>query len=98
MAVAATLRGEVTELLQELIRVDTTNPPGKETRAAELLRDYLGDNGVEGELIARVPERANFVGRIPGNAAGPRLLLLSHTDVVLADPPVWDADPCGGGL
>jgi acetylornithine deacetylase/succinyl-diaminopimelate desuccinylase-like protein len=91
------LRDEVTQLLQELIRVDTTNPPGNETRAAELLRDYLGDHGVDGELIARVPERANLVARIRGGE-GPKLLLLSHTDVVLADPKEWNADPFGGEL
>ena len=43
---SVSLREEVTELLQELIRVDTTNPPGNETAAAELLRAYLEDNGV----------------------------------------------------
>jgi acetylornithine deacetylase/succinyl-diaminopimelate desuccinylase-like protein len=91
------LREEVTEVLQELIRLDTTNPPGNETIAAEFLRDYLGDNGVESELIARVPERANLVARIRGGE-GPRLLLLSHTDVVLADPAEWNADPFGGEL
>src|SRR5437763_12990725 len=92
-----TLRDEVTELLRELIRVDTTNPPGNETKAAELLRDYLGDHGVEGELIARVPERANLIARIRGGN-GPRLLFLSHTDVVLADASEWSADPFGGEL
>ena len=92
-----TLRDEVTELLQELIRVDTTNPPGNETRAAELLREYLGDHGVASELYARVPERANLVARIPGGD-GPSLLLLSHTDVVLADPGEWQLDPFGGEL
>jgi acetylornithine deacetylase/succinyl-diaminopimelate desuccinylase-like protein len=97
MAVVS-LREEVTELLQELVRIDTTNPPGNETRAAELLRDYLGDNGVASELYARVPERANLVARIPGRAEGARLLLLSHTDVVLADPAEWQADPFGGEL
>ena len=81
----ATLRDEATGLLQELIRLDTVNPPGNETQAAELLRDYLGDNGIESELYARVPERMNLVARIPGRG-GPRLLLLSHTDTVLADP------------
>jgi acetylornithine deacetylase/succinyl-diaminopimelate desuccinylase-like protein len=97
MAVVS-LRDEVTEVLQELIRLDTTNPPGNETHAATLLRDYLGDNGVECELIARVPERANLVARIRGYAAGPRVLLLSHTDVVLADSSEWQADPFGGEL
>src|SRR5947208_13527102 len=91
-----TVRDEVTELLRELIRVDTTNPPGNETRAAELLRDYLGDHGVACELYARVPERANLVARIPGRGSGPNLLLLSHTDVVLADPTEWQLDPFGG--
>jgi len=57
-------RTEVTELLQELIRVDTTNPPGNETAAAELLRDYLEDSGVACELYARVPKREP--GRPPG--------------------------------
>src|SRR5436190_733132 len=93
-----TLRDEVRELLRELIRVDTTNPPGNETQAAELLREYLGDHGVQSELIARVPERANLVARIPGRRDGPSLLFLSHTDVVLADPAEWQADPFGGEL
>ncbi len=92
------LRAEVTELLRELIRVDTTNPPGNETRAAELLREYLGDHGVECELYARVPERANLVAKIRGSGTGPSLLFLSHTDVVLADPSEWSADPFGGEL
>jgi acetylornithine deacetylase/succinyl-diaminopimelate desuccinylase-like protein len=92
------LRTEVTELLQELIRVDTTNPPGNETAAAVLLRDYLEDSGVECELYARIPERANLVARIPGTGDGPSLLFLSHTDVVLADAAEWSADPFGGEL
>jgi acetylornithine deacetylase/succinyl-diaminopimelate desuccinylase-like protein len=92
------IRDEVTELLQELIRLDTTNPPGNETAAAELLRAYLEQNGVACELYAKVPERANLVARIPGRGDGPTLLLLSHTDVVLADPSEWSADPFGGEL
>ena len=98
MAVATTLRQEVTELLQGLIRIDTTNPPGNETAAAELLRDYLEDAGVSCELYAKVPERANFVARIPGRGDGPTLLFLSHTDVVFADASEWNADPFGGEL
>ena len=97
MSSVATLREEVTVLLQELIRVDTVNPPGNETAAAELLRAYLEENGVECELYAKIPERANLVARIPGGG-GPRLALLSHTDTVLADADEWQLDPWSGDL
>jgi acetylornithine deacetylase/succinyl-diaminopimelate desuccinylase-like protein len=92
-----TLRDEVTDLLQRLIRADTTNPPGNETAAAELLREYLEASGVECRLIARAPERANLVARIPGGS-GPSLLFLGHTDVVLADPAEWSVPPFSGEL
>jgi acetylornithine deacetylase/succinyl-diaminopimelate desuccinylase-like protein len=91
------LRDEVTDLLQRLIRLDTTNPPGNETAAAELLREYLEASGVACELIAKVPERANLVARIPGGG-GSSLLFLSHTDVVLADPSEWSVPPFAGEL
>ena len=97
LSTTTTLSDEVTDLLQQLIRVDTTNPPGNETAAAELLRDYLEANGVDCELIARVPERANLVARIPGGD-GPSLLFLGHTDVVLADPAEWSVPPFSGEL
>jgi len=90
------LRAEVTDLLSRLIQVDTTNPPGNETAAAELLRAYLEANGVECELYARVPERASLVARIRGSGDGPTLLLLSHTDVVLADASEWSVPPFSG--
>ncbi|HVW88896.1 MAG TPA: M20/M25/M40 family metallo-hydrolase [Gaiellaceae bacterium] len=92
------MSSEVAGLLQELVRLDTTNPPGNETLAAELLRDYLEAAGVECALYARVPERANLVARIRGRGDGPSLALLSHTDVVLADPAEWQRDPFGGEL
>ena len=95
---AVSLRAEAVDLLQRLIRIDTVNPPGNETAAAELLGEYLEESGVECELYARVPERANLVARIPGSGGGPRLALLSHTDTVLADPVEWQIDPWSGEL
>jgi acetylornithine deacetylase/succinyl-diaminopimelate desuccinylase-like protein len=92
------LREEVTRLLQGLIRLDTVNPPGNETRAAEHLRAYLERSGVACELYARVPERASLVARIPGTGDGPSLCLLSHTDTVRADPGEWQVDPWSGEL
>jgi acetylornithine deacetylase/succinyl-diaminopimelate desuccinylase-like protein len=92
-----TLREEVTGLLQELLRIDTVNPPGNETAAAELLRAYLARDGIECELFAREPHRSNLVARIPGGD-GPSLAFLSHTDTVLADRAEWDRDPWSGDL
>ncbi|HET9286121.1 MAG TPA: M20/M25/M40 family metallo-hydrolase [Gaiella sp.] len=92
-----TLRDEVTTLLQELLRLDTVNPPGNEARAAELLREYLTRNGLESRLVARSPERANLVARLEGGG-GPTLLLLAHTDTVLADASEWARDPWSGDL
>src|SRR5439155_10586310 len=91
------LRDEVTSVLQGLIRLDTVNPPGNETRAAEYLRAYLEESGVACELYARIPERASLVARIPGRGEGPSLLFLSHTDTVLADASEWQVDPWSGG-
>lgn len=98
LSTTVSLRQEATELLQALIRLDTVNPPGNETQAAELLRTYLEESGVACELYAKEPERANLVARIPGSAGGPRLALLSHTDTVLADPAEWQVDPWSGEL
>jgi acetylornithine deacetylase/succinyl-diaminopimelate desuccinylase-like protein len=95
---AVSLRAEAVDLLQRLIRIDTVNPPGNETAAAELLREYLEESGVECELYSHVPERANLVARIPGSGEGPRLALLSHTDTVLADAAEWQLDPWSGEL
>ena len=92
----AALRTEAVALLRELIRVDTSNPPGNETAAAELLRDYLVRHGIECELVARKPGRANLVARIPGGS-GPSLALTGHTDVVPADARDWRHPPFAEG-
>jgi len=92
-----TLQDEAVGLLQQLLRLNTVNPPGNETIAAEVLRDYLEANGVEVALYARVPERANLVARIKGGD-GPSLCFLSHTDTVVADPAEWSRDPWSGDL
>ena len=84
------LREEVTELLVELLRLDTVNPPGNETLAAEALQRYFARSDIASTLIAKDPARANVVARLPGGD-GPSLLLLSHTDTVIADPEEWDA-------
>ncbi|MBA3348595.1 MAG: M20/M25/M40 family metallo-hydrolase [Actinobacteria bacterium] len=95
--VAISLRDETVELLQQLLRLNTVNPPGNETLAAECLRDYLAKSGVEAQLFERTPGRANLVARLPGGD-GPSLAFLSHTDTVIADASEWQRDPWSGEL
>ena len=92
------LRDEAAELLRDLLRIDTSNPPGGETPAAQLLKRYLEANGVECELVARDPDRANLIARIPGSGGGPSLALVGHTDVVPADAEDWQRPPFAGEL
>ncbi|MHB1488749.1 MAG: M20/M25/M40 family metallo-hydrolase [Acidimicrobiales bacterium] len=95
--------GEVTELLQHLIRNacvnDGTAESGHESRSAELLRDYLEPSGIDLEVYEPVPGRASLVAQIQGtDPSAPRLMLMGHTDVVPANPDGWQRDPYGGDL
>ena len=87
---------EVTRLLSELIRINTTNPPGNETVAAKYLSDHLGKEGFECELFESAHERGSVITRLKGTSEKPSLLLLSHLDVVAADAKEWSVDPFGG--
>src|SRR5918995_2694248 len=98
LAPLAELGAEAVGLLQRLIRIDTSNPPGNEGKAQDLLHELLTDAGFECELAAREPERPNLVARLRGSSPGPVLCLLSHVDRVPADPSDWSADPWSGEL
>jgi acetylornithine deacetylase/succinyl-diaminopimelate desuccinylase-like protein len=93
------LLGEVVGLTRDLVRVDTTNPPGNETLAVDVLEAYLAGNGIESERVARDPARANLIARVRGRGTGPVLALAGHTDVVYADAADWSSPAtgtCGG--
>ena len=87
---------EVVRLAQELVRIDTSNPPGNETPAAELLAEYLRAAGVDCELLGPDPGRLNLVARISGSGDGPSVMMLAHTDVVPAPSAGWTTDPFDG--
>src|SRR5579875_2823705 len=90
------LEQRATELLSELIRFKTVNPPGGERPAQEHLARFLGAAGIDCELLGAEPDRPNLVARIAGRAPGPTLCYLGHIDTVLADPREWQRDPFGG--
>ncbi|MGE5647810.1 MAG: M20/M25/M40 family metallo-hydrolase [Acidobacteriota bacterium] len=79
--------------LIDLIRLDTTNPPGKETPVAEYLQRVATENGISSELLGGDPSRLNFVARLRGSGSERPLLLMAHSDVVPADRTQWTADP-----
>jgi acetylornithine deacetylase/succinyl-diaminopimelate desuccinylase-like protein len=83
-------------LCQQLLRIDTTNPPGNELPAAELLADELSGAGLQPVVLESAPGRGNVVARLRGTGERPPLLLTAHLDVVEADPSAWDHPPfCG---
>jgi acetylornithine deacetylase/succinyl-diaminopimelate desuccinylase-like protein len=85
------------ELLQELIRFDTTNPPGAERACIERIGALLSEAGVEWQTYGATPERPNLVARLPGGP-GPGLVLQGHVDVVTTVNQKWTRPPFGGEL
>ncbi|MDQ6919291.1 MAG: M20/M25/M40 family metallo-hydrolase [Candidatus Dormibacteraeota bacterium] len=85
------------ELLQELIRFDTTNPPGTERACVERIGALLSEAGVEWQTYAATPERPNLVARLPGGS-GPGLILQGHVDVVTTMNQKWTHPPFSGEL
>jgi len=87
---------EVTALLSDLIKIDTTNPPGNETKAAKYLAETLEKEGFKCEVLESAPGRGNIITRLKGTGEKPSLLLLSHLDVVAANPKEWSVHPFSG--
>jgi len=86
------------ELLQHLIRFDTTNPPGNERACIEFIERLLKDAGIETATFARVPERPNLVARLRGGGAASPLLLYGHVDVVTTENQEWQYPPFEGTI
>ncbi len=85
--------------LQNLVRFDTSNPPGNERPAADYLHDILVDEGIESEVAGPLPHRSSVLARVRGDGSGGRpVLLVSHLDVVPATPAGWDVEPFSATL
>jgi acetylornithine deacetylase/succinyl-diaminopimelate desuccinylase-like protein len=95
--------GEVTDLLQHLIRNacvnDGTLDSGGESRSADVLSDYLSTTSLDLERYEPEPGRTSLVARLEGrDPTAPTLLLMGHTDVVPANADGWRHDPFGAEL
>ena len=85
-------------LLQELIRFDTTNPPGNEEACVSHIEALLREHGIESERYERTPGRPNLVARHAGANGGPPLLLYGHVDVVTTAGQHWSRPPFAGEI
>jgi acetylornithine deacetylase/succinyl-diaminopimelate desuccinylase-like protein len=96
---SATIGDRAAALLAASIRIDTSNPPGNERVLAEQLAQYLAAEGIESAVVPLQeddPSRAAVWARVPGTGGGRPLVLLSHLDVVPAEPTGWTVDPFAG--
>src|SRR5438105_2639446 len=80
---------------RKLVQIDSSNPPGNETRVVDYLKSVFTKDGIASEVFALEPERANLVARLKGNGKKRPVLLLAHTDVVRVQPDKWPLDPFG---
>ena len=89
---------EAVRQLQNLIRIDTTNPPGNELAVAEYLAGVLRAEGYEPIVLEAAAQRGNLITRLKGDSSLPPLLLYTHTDVVPAEPEHWTHPPFAGDV
>lgn len=84
---------EALKFLLELVRANTSNPPGNESRAAEYIKGVLAAEGIQSQIYESAPGRGNLVARLKGNGKKKPLLLMGHLDVVGVERDKWTLDP-----
>ena len=79
--------------LTQFVRIDTSSPPGNETKAALFLQVLLAKEGIESEILGADPKRSSLVARIKGSGKKQPILIMGHTDVVGVEREKWATDP-----
>lgn len=82
--------------LQRFVQIDTSNPPGNETKGAAFLKAILDREGIPSEIVERVPGRGNLIARLKGSGKKKPLLLMGHIDVVGVEREKWTVEPFAG--
>lgn len=86
------------DILRDLVRFDTTNPPGNEAACIGYVRDLLQQAGIATTLLAKTPSRPNLIARLRGRGDAPPFLWQGHVDVVTTANQTWTHDPFGAEL
>lgn len=89
---------EALELLQDLLRCNTTNPPGNESVLAEQIKAWLGREGIEATIEEFEPQRGNLFFCVPGKQADKKLMATGHLDTVPPGSRAWQHDPYGAEI
>ncbi len=89
-------RDEAVSFLSELIKINTSDPPGNETKAAEYLKTVFDREGIPSTIIGPSQDRGSIIARIKGNGSKKPLLLMGHLDVVPVERDKWTFDPFAG--
>ncbi len=92
------VREQVVSHLQNLVRLNSTNPPGNETPVAEYLAHVLRDEGIDSNILEAAPGRGNLVAKIKGDGRAAPLLIMAHLDTVPSEPDKWSHEPLSGDL
>ena len=87
------LQSETLDYFTSLIRIDTSNPPGDETKAVNYLKPVLDRAGISTQVFSLDTNRANLVARIKGNGSKRPIIIMGHTDVVGVQRDKWPVDP-----
>jgi acetylornithine deacetylase/succinyl-diaminopimelate desuccinylase-like protein len=87
------MHDQAVESLVSLVKIDTSNPPGNETRAAQHVKTVLDREGIPSQIFESAPGRGNLVARLKGNGSKKPLLLMGHLDVVGVVRDKWTVDP-----
>jgi acetylornithine deacetylase/succinyl-diaminopimelate desuccinylase-like protein len=72
-----------------VVKMDTTDPPGNETKVVEYVKQVLEAEGIPSTISANDPGRANLIARLKGNGSKRPLLIMGHTDTVRVDAAKW---------
>ena len=86
------------ELLQTLVRFDTTNPPGNEVACIGHINHVLTYGGFTPTLLAKDAARPNLIARLPGRGDAPPVLWQAHVDVVTTADQDWQQPPFAGNI
>jgi acetylornithine deacetylase/succinyl-diaminopimelate desuccinylase-like protein len=96
-AQAAGPLNDTAQLLTEIIRIDTSNPPGNEAKLAAFLKTRFEPLGLEIDIIPTPdPTKAHFIARLKGDGSKKPILLAGHADVVGVEREKWSVDPFAG--